>query len=159
MAGQRLGTRGQLPTGELQPPHGRNEVVVDTALQRPAEVGGGAHVSIEEGQLVAALVEPDEVAARVHQTQQELPDLAPLARHLDRGREEVDLRFITRTVDQRNVGLRSPPTSLATVVAQRLHADRVTLLTQLPAQPRRRQPLLRRRPGQCSRRSGSDTLR
>ena len=56
----------------------------------------------------AAVVEPDEVAARVDQPHQELPGLAALASHLDRDLEEVDLRLVARAVHQRHVDLGAP---------------------------------------------------
>jgi len=53
-------------------------------------MGEGAHVAVEEGELVLALVEPDEVAARVHQADCELLEPSALPIWFDRGREEVD---------------------------------------------------------------------
>ena len=145
MAGQRLKALGELAVREQHPPHRRLEVVVDTARRHPAEVLEGAHVAVEEGQLVLTLVEPDEVAPRVHQPHQELPRLAALARYLDGDLEEVDLRLVARAVHQRHVDLGTLAAPLAQVVAHERHPDRVALLAQLPMQPRRRQPLLRRR--------------
>jgi divalent metal cation (Fe/Co/Zn/Cd) transporter len=60
-------------------------------------------VAIQEGELVAALVEPGELAPRVHQAQQKLPRLDPLAVHLRHHLEEIDLRLLARPVNQRNV--------------------------------------------------------
>ena len=43
-----------------------------------AKVGERPHVAVEEGDLVLAVVEPDEVVARVHQPHQEVPGPTPL---------------------------------------------------------------------------------
>ena len=72
VAGERREALGQGAARELHPPHRRCEVVVDRAPGHPAEVGEGPHVTVEEGELVLALVEPDEVPPRVHQPHQEL---------------------------------------------------------------------------------------
>ena len=143
---QRLKPLGELAPGELHAPHRRCEVVVDDARGHPAEVGERPHVAVEEGDLVLAVVEPDEVAARVHQPHQELPGLAALASQLDGDLEEVDLRLVARAVHQRHVDLGAPAPPLAQVAPHQRHADLVALFAQLAVQPRRRQPLLRRRP-------------
>ena len=79
VAGERREALAQGAARELHPPHRRCEVVVDRAPGHPAEVGEGPHVTVEEGELVLALIEPDEVPPRVHQPHQEEPGLAPLA--------------------------------------------------------------------------------
>ena len=79
VAGERREALAQGAARELHPPHRGGEIVVDRAPRHPAEVGEGAHVAVEEGELVLALVEPHEVAPRVHQPHQEEPGLAPLA--------------------------------------------------------------------------------
>ncbi|MCY4639266.1 MAG: hypothetical protein OXC94_02870 [Chloroflexi bacterium] len=145
VADQRLKTLGEPAPGELHPLHRRREVVVDDAPGHPAEVGEGPHVAVEEGDLVLAVVEPDEVAARVHQPHQELPGLAALTVHLDGDLEEVDLGLVARAVHQRHVDLGALPPPLAQVAAHQRHPDLVALLAQLAVQPRRRHTLLRRR--------------
>ena len=82
----------------------------------------------------------------MHQPDQELPNPAARSVQFDRDREAVDLRLLARPVDQRDIDLGPLPAPLAQVVAQRCHTDGVALLAQLPMQPRRRQPLLRRGP-------------
>ncbi len=68
-------------------------------------MGEGAHVTVEEGELVLALLEPAEVAARVHQPNEELPDSAGLSVQSDNDRELVDPRIFARPVDQGDVAL------------------------------------------------------
>jgi hypothetical protein len=102
-------------------------------------------MAVEEGQLIAAVIQPHEVATRVHQPQQELPDLAPLAADVDRHLEEVHLR-LAGTVHQRHEHLGGPPPQLAHVGSDRRHSYLEAFLDQLPVQPRSRDPLLGRRP-------------
>ena len=110
--------------------HRRREIIVHAALCDAVKVCERAHVAVEKGQLIAALVEPGELAARVHQPHQELPGFAPLAPDLYHHLEEVDLRF-ARAINQRhiNLGALSPP--LAPVVAHQRPADSITFRPQL----------------------------
>ena len=71
VTGQRGEALGQPAARELHPSDRRREVVVDHPPGHAAEVGEGAHVPVQEGELVLALIEPDVVAARVHQPEQE----------------------------------------------------------------------------------------
>lgn len=70
-------------------------------------------MAIEKGDLVAAMVKPGELAARVHQPQQELPDLKPLTRKLDRDLEEVALRLVAGPMDQRHIARGALPAQFA----------------------------------------------
>ncbi|MDE2933087.1 MAG: hypothetical protein OXS47_04355 [Chloroflexota bacterium] len=54
--------------------------------------------------------------------------------------------LVARAVHQRHEDLGPLPTPLAQVAPHQRHPDLVALLTELAVQPRRRQPLLRRRP-------------
>ena len=103
-------------------------------------------MAVEEGELVLAVVEPDEVAARVHQPHQELPGLAALPAQLDGDLEEVDLGLVARAVHQRHEDLGALPPPLAQVAPHQRHPDLIALFAQLAVQPRSRQPLLRCRP-------------
>ena len=144
VADERLEAVGQGAARELHPPNRGGEVVVDRALGHPADVGEGSDVSVEEGELVLALVEPDEVPPRVHQPHQEEPGLASHAGELDHDLEEVDLGLVARAVDQRHVDLGALPAPLAEVLEHEAHPDVVALLTQRPVEPPARDALLRR---------------
>src|SRR5580700_993609 len=62
--------------------HRRRQIIVHAASCDAVQVGKRAHVAVEKGQLIATLVEPGELASRVHQPHQELPGFAPLAADL-----------------------------------------------------------------------------
>jgi hypothetical protein len=102
--------------------HRRREIIVHAAPRDSAQVGKCPHVAVEKGQLIAALVEPGELAPRVHQPQQELPGFAPLAADLHHHLEEIDLRF-ARAINQRYVNLGPLPPPLAPVVTHQGPAD------------------------------------
>ena len=148
VTGQRGEALAQPETGELHPPHRR------TAAQscrrqfagHAAEVGEGAHVPVEEGELVLALIELDIVAARVHQPEQQQPDRTPLAGQVDPDLEDVDLRALGRAVDQRHVDLGPPSAPLAQLEQDQGQADLVAPLALLPVQAAAGDPLLGRGP-------------
>ena len=117
--------------------HRRREIIVHAAPCDAAQVGKRPHVAVEKGQLIAALVEPGELASRVHQPQQELPGFAPLAADLHHHLEEVDLRF-ARAINQRHINLGALPPPLAPVVAHQCPADLIAFRPELPMQPHRR---------------------
>src|SRR5438552_9640644 len=75
------------------------EIIVYAAPRDSAQVGKRPHVAVEKGQLIATLVEPGELAPRVHQPQQELPGFAPFAADFHHHLEEIDLRF-ARAINQ-----------------------------------------------------------
>ena len=97
-----------------------------------AEVFEGACVTVEERHLIATVVEPGEVATRVHEPHQELPRLATLAVLLDGDLEEVHLRLVAGTVHQRHEHLRLASLMLAPVAAHQRDPDLVPLFDQLP---------------------------
>ena len=68
-------------------------------------------VGVEERQLVAALIEPDVVAPRVHQAHREHQRLPAFTVPLNRDLEEVDLGRVSGSVNQRDERLLalSPP--------------------------------------------------
>ena len=68
-------------------------VIVHAAPSDSAQVCKRPHVAVEKGQLIAAFVEPSELAPRVHQPQQELPGFAPFAADFHHHLEEIDLCF------------------------------------------------------------------
>jgi hypothetical protein len=121
------------------------KVVVDAARRHSAEVRERAHVPVEERHLIAALVEPREVAPRVHEAQHEHPPFAALAVDLHGDVEEVDLRLVGRPVDERDEHLGFLSALLAPVRPHRRHADLEALIAKLAVQARRRDGLLGRR--------------
>jgi len=102
-------------------------------------------VAVEEGELIAAFVQPRELAPRIHQPQQELPRLAPFAPQLDHHLEKIDLRF-ARAMNQRHVHFLALAALLPQILAHQRGSDRIPLAHQLPLYPGPGQPLLRGRP-------------
>ena len=68
-----------------------------------------ADVPIEKADLVLPLVDPGEVAARVHQPHQEEPRFAPRSGKVDEYLEEVDLGKVARPIRERHKDLAPPP--------------------------------------------------
>ena len=106
-------------------------------------MGKRADVAIEKTHLILALVDPAEIAARVHQPQEQEPGFWADAGDIDEDLEEVDFRQIPGAIRQRNEHL--PP--LAPPLGHgRFHqrdANGVALRHEQLMQPRRRQLLLR----------------
>ena len=75
----------------------------------------GAHVAVKESELVLALKQPDEVAARAQQPERQQQNLAPLAGQIAPDLKEVDMHVLGRAVDQRHIDLGPPPALLAQV--------------------------------------------
>ena len=146
MTGQRLEAHAELAVRERDPLHRRAKIIVDRAAGDAAAVGESPEMAIKEGQLVAALVQPTEVAARVHQAQHEPPHLPPLAVDLDDVLEEVDLDLVARTMDEGDVDLGRSSALLPQIGSDQRHADVVALLHQFSVQPRACHALLRGRP-------------
>ena len=115
----------------------------------------GAHVSVEEADLVLAAVEPSEVAAGVHQPQEEHPPLATLDRDVHEHLEEVDLGEVTRPVDQRHEDLLPLPLPLCDELLDERDAHLAPLSDQQPMKLGRREALLAARP---PRRFGEELL-
>ncbi len=139
---------GQLAVNAHPALHRGGEIVVDDPRRHAAEVGEGPHVAVEEGQLIAPVVDPHEVAARERQPHQELPCRAPEAALLDRDLEEVHLGLLARPVDERDVDLGALPAPLPQPAPDRRHADLEALLAQLPVESRAGDALLAGRPRQ-----------
>ena len=98
-------------------------------------------VAVEKGQLIAAFVEPGELAPRVHQPQQELPGFAPFAADFHHHLEEIDLCF-ARAMNQRYVNLGSLPAPLAPIVTHQGPADLIAFRPKLAMQQHRGDSLL-----------------
>lgn len=144
--GQRREARGQQPlAADQDPPHGQAEIVVGDP-RRHAHVRKRAHVSVEKADLILALIDPAEVAARVHQAQQKEPRLPPDARDVDEHFEEVNLGQIARAIRQRDHDLAALPPPLGDRLFDQRHADGMALRPQQLMQPRGGQALLAARP-------------
>src|SRR4051812_680155 len=129
--------------------HRRAEIVVKQAMRNEAEVLEGAHVPIEEADLILARIEPGEIAPRVHQAQEEHPRLAPLAGDVDEDLEEVDLAEIARFVHKRNEHLLAPAFPLRDHLADHAVAHHVALRGEQLVEARGRQLLLASGPARC----------
>jgi hypothetical protein len=128
-------------------PHdGRPQIVIRDAGRHPVEVRKRADVPVEKADLVLALVDPREVAARVHQPHQEEPRLAAGPVDVDQHLEEVDLGEIARPIGQGHEDLAALPLPLRDRVFHDRHAHAVPFGQQQLVQPRGRQPLLAARP-------------
>ena len=88
-------------------------------------------MAVQKCNLVAALVQPREVPPRVHQVQHEQPNLLPLPRDLDGHLEEIHLRRVARTPDQRHEHFLPLPALLGQVGAHRRAAYLIPLLAEL----------------------------
>ena len=103
-------------------------------------------MTIEKAHLVLPPIQPPEVAARVHQPHDEEPRLLPEPAHVYQDLEEVDLREVSRRVDQRHIHLASLSPMLGHHLLERGEADLEALLLEKLSNPRRRQALLALRP-------------
>ena len=88
-------------------------------------------MAVQKRDLVAALVQPREVAPRVHQVHHEQPRLLPLPRDLDGDLEEVHLRRVAGTPDQRHKHFLPLTPLLRQVGAHRRAAHLVPFLAEL----------------------------
>ena len=101
------------PRAADQDPHdGRPQIVVRHARRHAVEVRKRADVPVEKADLILPLVDPREVAARVHQPHQEEPRLAAGPVDVDQHLEEVDLGQIARPIRQRHEDLAALPLPL-----------------------------------------------
>jgi hypothetical protein len=147
MRRERREPRGQRPrAADQDPDDGRPEIVVRDASRDPVEVRKGADVPVEKADLILALVDPREVAARVHQPHQEQPRLPPGPVDVDQHLEEVDFGQIARPIRQRHEDLAALPLPLGNRVLDDGHAHAVPLGHQQLVEPRGRQSLLAARP-------------
>lgn len=96
---------------------------------------------VEEADLVLPLVDPGEVAARVHQAHQEQPRLAPGAVDVDEHLEEIDLGELPWPVRQRHEDLAPLPLPLGDGFLDHRHADAVAFGEQHLVESRGGQPL------------------
>ena len=128
-------------------PHDRRpQIVVGHASRHAVEMRKGADVPVEKTDLILPLVDPREVAARVHQPHQEEPRLAAGPVDVDQHLEEVDLGQIAGTIRQRHEDLAALPLPLRHRVLDDGHADAVPLGHQQLVQSRGGQPLFAARP-------------
>ena len=132
--------------GEAQPPHRRLEIVVDDAPGRPAEVGEGPHVAVEESKLYPGGRRAGRSRGPSTSVASGTSRPCALTVQLDGDLEEVAWasspdRCTSGTKTSARCRRHSPQ-----VAPHQRHPDLVALLTQLAVQPRRRQPPLRRRP-------------
>jgi hypothetical protein len=107
VADQRQESLGEFAPRADDLAHRGREIIVDAAPRDSAQVCECPHVTIEKRQLIAALVEPGELAARVHQPHQELRGFAPFAADFHHHLEEVDLLMVVLV---RQVGFGKPST-------------------------------------------------
>ena len=84
-----------------------------------------ADVPVEKADLILALVDPREVAARVHQPHQEQPGLAARPVDVHQHFEEVDLGEIARPIRQRHEDLAALPLPLRDRIFDDSHAHTV----------------------------------
>ena len=139
---QRCKAPAELPFHPQPPLHRRLEVVVDAARHHPAEMLEGAHMPVQERDLVAAFVEPREVVARVHQVHHEQPHALPRAGNLHGHLEEVHLRGVPSAPHQRYVHLLPLTPPLGQVRAHCRAPHLVALSQQLLMYQRPGDPLL-----------------
>ena len=124
-------------------PHDRrSQIVIRDTRRHAVEVRKGADVPIEKADLILALVNPREVAARVHQPHQEQPRLAAGAIDVDQHLEEVDLGEIARPIRQRHEDLAALPLPFCDRLFDDGHADALALSPQQLVESRGGQPLL-----------------
>jgi hypothetical protein len=103
-------------------------VIVDAAAWNSTQVGKGAHVTVDKGDGVAALIEPDKFASPVHQPQQKLPRHMPLAVQLHGDLKEVDLSFVAHPMNQWYINFCPLTLALAQVLVNRGQANLITFL-------------------------------
>ena len=128
-------------TADEDPDDGRPKIVVRDPAGHALEMRKGPHVAIEKTDLVLALVDPREVAARVHQPHQKEPRLAARAVEIDEHLEEVDLGEIPRPIRQRHEDLAALALPLGDRLFHERDADPMALGHQQLVEPRRRQLL------------------
>ncbi len=128
------------------PDDGRAQIVVRDPAGHAREMREGPHVAIEKTDLILALVDPREVAARVHQPHQKQPRLAARAVDIDEHLEEVDLGEIAGPIRQRHEDLATLALPLGDRLFDERDADPMALRHQQLVQARRRQLLFAARP-------------
>jgi hypothetical protein len=79
---------------------GRRQIVVRHPLGHPAEIGKGAHMGIQEGELIAAVIEPHEVIAGIHEVHQQFPGVPLLALLVDHHIKKIHLRQLSRSITE-----------------------------------------------------------
>jgi hypothetical protein len=90
----------------------------------------GPDVPIEEADLVLALVNPREIAARVHQPHQEEPCLLPFAVDVDEDLKEINLGEIARPIGERHEHLAALSLPLGDRLFDERDADPMALADQ-----------------------------
>ena len=124
----------------------RPQIVVRDPRRHAAEVRKGAHVAVEKADLILPLVDPGEVAARVHQPHQKEPRLRRTpATSTSTSKKSTSARS-PGAIRQRHEDLPPLPLPLRDCRLHQRGADPMALGPQQLVQPRRRQPLLAARP-------------
>ena len=101
---------------------------------------------VEKAHLILALVDPREVAARIHQPHQEQPGLAARSIDVHQHFEEIALGEIAPPIRERHEDLAALSLPFRDRVFDDRHAHAVPFGPQQLVQPRGRQPLLAARP-------------
>jgi hypothetical protein len=147
MRGERGEPRRQSPcAADQDPDDGGPKIIVGDSSRHPIEVRKRADVPVEKADLILALVDPREVAARVHQSHQEEPRLAAGPVDVDQHFEEVDLREVAGPIGQRHEHLASLALPLGDGLFDKRDTDAMTVGDQQFMQPRRGELLLGARP-------------
>jgi hypothetical protein len=142
MRGERRKSRRQRArTADQDPDDSGPQIIVGDAGGHALEVRERADVSVEKADLILALVDPREVAARVHQPHEEEPGLAACPVDVDQHLEEVDFGEIARPIRQRHEDLAALPLPFCDRIFDEGHADSVPLGQQQLMQSRGGQPL------------------
>jgi len=137
--GERLEPRRQRAGAAHQDPDdSRSQIVVRDAGRYALKVRKGADVPVEKADLILALVDPREVAARVHQPHQEQPGLAARPVDVHQHFEEVDLGEIARPIRERHEDLAALSLPFRDRVFDDRHAHAVPFGQQQLVQPRGR---------------------
>ena len=134
--------RERARAADQDPDDRRPQIVVRDARRHAVEVRERAHVPVEKADLILTLVDPGEVATRVHQPHQKEPRLPTDAVEIDQHLEEVDLGEIARPIRQRHEHLAALALPLGDGLFDERDADPMALGDQQLVEPRGRQPLL-----------------
>ena len=121
---------------------GGAEIVVNAARRDTVEERERADVGIEERELIATPIEPDEIKAGVHQAADELPNRVEGVIELHSDFEEVDLGDLTRLVDERDEDLSGLSAEFTQTIVNGGLANRETFFNELAMEAAAGGPLL-----------------
>jgi hypothetical protein len=141
VAGQCCKTFSQLALTLNDLTHRRGEIVVNAAAWNATQVCKGPYMAVEKSDGITTIIQSNKFAPRIHQSQQELPPLGPLAVELHGDLEKNKLRFIAHAVDQRHINFRPLAAPLAQVFVNHGQANALAFFPQRPMQPYSGQPL------------------